>query len=160
MVNRKNQQLSESSKNKTEGNAGWDRRQIQKVKLLNLNSRPFVKGQLKDLNRRIGKLSENRKNISGSHPINSEASFGFLKEFSKCLKRSSSFQELHNDMTHVLNVPALDVRSVGKFWLRGWSFRVQVRWMDCAPEAYASKRLMPCWGKLRPCVEITQTASW
>lgn len=159
MVNRKNQQLSESSKNKTEGNAGWDRRQIQKVKLLNLNSRPFVKGQLKDLNRRIGKLSENRMNISGL-TINSEASFGFLKEFSKCLKRSSSFQELHNDMTHVLNVPALDVRSVGKFWLRGWSFRVQVRWMDCAPEAYASKRLMPCWGKLRPCVEITQTASW
>lgn len=48
-------------------------------------------------------------------PVISEASLSFLKEFSECLKRSSSFQELHNDMTHVLNVPALDVRSVGKF---------------------------------------------
>jgi len=94
MVNRKNQQLSESSKNKTEGNAGCARRQIQKVKLLNLNSRPFVKGQLKDLNRRIGKLSEKRKNFSGSHPIISEASLSFLKEFSKCLRRACSSQEL------------------------------------------------------------------
>ena len=38
-------------------------------------------------------------------------------------------------MTHVLNVPALDVRSVGKFRLRGRDFHVQFRWMDCAPEA-------------------------
>lgn len=30
-------------------------------------------------------------------------------------------------MTHVLNVPALDVGSVGKFRLRGRDFRVQFR---------------------------------
>ncbi len=77
-------------------------------------------------------------------PVISEASLSFLKEFSECLKRSSSFQELHNDMTHVLNVPALDVRSVGKFRLRGRDFHMQFRWMDCAPEAYASKRLLSC----------------
>lgn len=47
-------------------------------------------------------------------------------------------------MTHVLNVPALDVRSVGKFRLRGRDFHMQFRWMDCAPEAYASKRLLSC----------------
>lgn len=39
-------------------------------------------------------------------------------------------------MTHVLNVPALDVRSVGKFQLRGRDFHVQFRSMDCAPETY------------------------
>ncbi len=53
--------------------------------------------------------------------------FEFLKDYSMCLKRSSSFQELHNGMTHVLNVPALDVGSVGKFRLRGRDFRVQFR---------------------------------
>lgn len=160
MVNRKNQQLSESSKNKTEGNTGWDRRQIQKVKLLNLNSRPFVKGQLKDLNRRIGKLSENRMNISGSHPINSEASLSFSKIFRSAWKDLPLFRSCITTWLMYWNVPALDVRSVGKFRLRGRDFHVQFRWMDCAPETYTSKRLMPCGGKLRPYVEIALNASW
>lgn len=40
------------------------RRRVQKVKLLIRNSWPSVKGQLKDLNRRIGKLSLKSRWIS------------------------------------------------------------------------------------------------
>ena len=114
------------------------------VKLLIRNSWPSVKSQLKDLDRRIGKLSEKPWRIFRLSSDHFRSLFEFLKDYSKCLKRSSSFQELHNDMTHVLNVPALDVRSAGEFRLRGRDFHVQFRSMDRAPEAYASKRLMPC----------------
>ena len=146
MVNRKNQQLGKSSENKTESKAGYGRRQFQKVKLLIRNSRPSVKGQWKDLSRRIGKLSGKRKNFSGSHPVISEASLSFSKILRSAWKDLPLFRCCITTWLMYWNVPALDVRNVGKFRLRSRDYSVRFRWMDCAPEAYASKRLMPCWG--------------
>lgn len=160
MVNRKNQQLSESSKNKTEGNAGWDRRQIQKVKLLNLNSRPFVKGQLKDLNRRIGKLSINPRRIFRlwfrSIPKHLWGSTKILR---------SAWEELaplKSCLTADLTVLNVLLRTEESWWTspRGRSFNEQFWFRILLPEINTSRRRLPCWGKNRPCVEIALIASW
>ena len=132
---------------------------IQKVILFIRNSRPSVKGQLKDLNRRIGKLSGNRMNFSGSHPINSEASLSF----SKILR--SAWEELaplKNCLTTDLTVLNVLLRTEESWWTspRGRSFNEQFWFRILLPEINTSRRRLPCWGKNRPCVEIALIASW
>lgn len=160
MVNRKNQQLSESSKNKTEGNAGWDRRQIQKVKLLNLNSRPFVKGQLKDLNRRIGKLSGNPRRIFGLCFRSCPKHLWVFQRFFEVLEESLLFSGTAYLLTSPYWTSCSGRRKAGELLPALEVLRSSFWFRILLPEINTLKRHLPCWGKLRPCVEIAQTASW
>ena len=75
------------------------------VKLLNLNSRPFVKDQLKDQTDGSENCLGSLGGFSGLSSDQFRSVFEFFKDSSKCLNKPSSFQELRNDMTHVLKRP-------------------------------------------------------
>lgn len=72
--------------------------------------------RLKQTDRKIVWKKDELFRLSSGH---FQSVFEFLKDSSKCLKRSSSFQELHNDMTHVLKRPCSgreECRKVSTSW--------------------------------------------
>lgn len=93
-----------------------------------------MKSYLKSLYRRIGKLSEKfSEDFLGSPSDQARSTLVLSKILRSSWKDLSLFKNCITTWLMYWNVPALDVRSVGKCRLRGRGFHVQFRSKELCP---------------------------